>query len=67
MTHKIINSIWNKEVLPQHWKEPIIIPVYKKGDNLTNNYRGISLISNILVLRLTPYVDEIIEYHQCGF
>jgi len=67
MTHKIINSIWNKEVLPQHWKEPIIIPVYKKGNNLTNNYRGISLISNILVLRLTPYVDEIIEYHQCGF
>jgi hypothetical protein len=41
---------------------------------LTNNYRGISLLStsykmllNILLSRLSPYVDEIIGDHQCGF
>jgi hypothetical protein len=39
-----------------------------------NNYLGISLpstsckiLSNILLSRLSPYVDEIIGGHQCGF
>jgi hypothetical protein len=30
--HKLINSIWNKEELPDQWKQSIIIPVHKKGD-----------------------------------
>jgi hypothetical protein len=30
--HKFINSIWNKEVLPDQWKESIIIPVHEKGN-----------------------------------
>jgi hypothetical protein len=41
---------------------------------LTSNYRGISLLSisykmlsNILLSRLSPYIDEIIGDHQCGF
>jgi len=43
--HKLINSIWNKEELPQQWKESIIVPVYKKGDKTEySNYRGISLL-----------------------
>jgi hypothetical protein len=25
------------------------------------------MLSNILLVSLTPYVDEIIEHHQCGF
>jgi hypothetical protein len=29
--HKLINSIWNKEQLPDQWKESIIVPVHKKG------------------------------------
>jgi hypothetical protein len=56
-------------------KESVIVPIYKKGDKTDcNNYRGISLLStaykilsNILLARLTPYVDEIIGDHQCGF
>jgi hypothetical protein len=28
--HKLIISIWNKEKLPDQWKESIIVPVYKK-------------------------------------
>jgi hypothetical protein len=27
--HKLIKSIWNKEELPEQWKEPVIIPVHK--------------------------------------
>jgi hypothetical protein len=30
--HKLIISIWNKEELPEKWKESVIVPIYKKGD-----------------------------------
>jgi len=43
--HKFISSIWNKEELPQQWKESIIVPIYKRGNKSDyNNYRGISLL-----------------------
>jgi hypothetical protein len=43
--HKHFNSIWNKEELPDQWKEPIIVPIHKVGDKTDrNNYRGISLL-----------------------
>ena len=55
--HKLIIATWNKEELPDEWKESIIVPIYKKGDKTDcNNYRGISLLpttykvlSNILL------------------
>jgi len=73
--HKLIISIWNKEKLPEEWKESIIVPICKKGDKTNcSNYRGISLLptmykilSNILLSRLTPYAEAIIGDHQCGF
>jgi hypothetical protein len=73
--HKLINSVWNKEELPDQLKESIIVPIHKKGDKTDcNNYRGISLLStsynillNILSSRLVPYIDEITGDHQCGF
>ena len=80
--HKLINSTWNKEELPEQWKESIVVPIYRKGDKTQcNSYRGISLsfnsisfllitykiLSNILLSRLTPYAEEIIGDHQCGF
>ena len=42
--HKRITSIWNKEELPEEWKESIVVPIHKKGDKTDcNNFRGISL------------------------
>jgi hypothetical protein len=35
--HKLIRSIWNKEELPQQWKESIIVPIHKKGDKTDCN------------------------------
>jgi hypothetical protein len=73
--HTLICSIWIKEELSQQWKEYIIVPIHKSGDKTEcNNYRGISLLStaynilsSILLTRLTPYVNEVIGNHQCGF
>jgi hypothetical protein len=43
MTH---TSVWNKEELPDQWKEYIIVPIHKKGDKSDcSNYGGISLIT----------------------
>jgi hypothetical protein len=33
--HKLINSVWNKEELPDQWKESIIVPVTKRLTKLT--------------------------------
>jgi len=63
--HKVIICIWNKEDLPEEWKESIILPIYKKGDVTDcSNYRGISLLptmykilSRILLSKLTPHIE----------
>jgi len=65
--HKLIIAVWNKEELPEEWKQSVIVPIHKKGDKTEcNNYRGISLLpatykilSNILLSRLIPYAEEI--------
>jgi hypothetical protein len=61
--------------LPEQWNESIIVPVYRKENKIDcSNYRRIPLlstsykiVSNILLLRLSSYIDEIIGEHQCGF
>jgi hypothetical protein len=30
-THKLIKLNWNKEELLHYWKEPIVVPIHKKG------------------------------------
>jgi hypothetical protein len=74
--HKLINFVWNKEELPDQWKESIIVPIHKKGDKTDcNNYRGISLLStayrilsNILLSRdrLCGLVVRVLGYRSGG-
>jgi trans-aconitate methyltransferase len=60
--HKLINSI-------------TIAPIHKKGDKLTviitveyHCYQHhTKILSNVLLSSLGPYVDAIIEDHQCRF
>lgn len=73
--HIIIMQIWENEVIPEEWKEVIVILIHKKGDKLEcSNYRGISLIncaykifSKLLLQRLESYTSSFIEEHQAGF
>jgi hypothetical protein len=73
--HIHVNWIRNKEELPEQWKEPIVVPIHTQGDKtVVISYRGISLlsttykiVSNILLSRLTPWVDEMFGYRRCGF
>jgi hypothetical protein len=72
--HKLIHFVFNKKELPDQWKESIIVPVYKKGDETDcNNYHEISLLSTsykilsyILLSRLGLHIYNIGE-HQGGF
>jgi hypothetical protein len=36
--YKLVNSIWNKEELPDQWKESIIVPIYKIYKTDYSNY-----------------------------
>jgi hypothetical protein len=72
----LINYIWNKEELPDKWKESIIGPIRRKGgkSDCNNNYRWISLqsdsykiVSNVLLSSLSPYINEVVGDHQYGF
>jgi hypothetical protein len=48
LIHKHITSIWNKEEMPDQWKESIIVPIHKMGDKTyCNNYRWLTLLSNL--------------------
>jgi hypothetical protein len=54
--HRLIFSVWNKEELPQQWKEFIIIPIYEKGEKIDfNNYRGITLLSTAYKIYPTSF------------
>jgi hypothetical protein len=67
--HKLINSILNKEELPDQWKDSTTVPIYKNGDKTdSSNYHGISLqstcflyyIFHIYLLLLLPVTMNII-------
>jgi hypothetical protein len=53
--HKLINYIWSKGELPDHWKEPITAPIYKKDDKTDcRKYKGLSLL---------PILHKILSRH----
>ena len=74
---RVFNIIFDSGEFPNDWSKGIIIPLHKKGDtDNTDNYRGITLVSNlskiftsILNNRLLQWSEEnnIISDAQFGF
>jgi hypothetical protein len=74
VNHKTINSILNKEELPDQWKESVIESVHKKGDKTEEIsivgyhwYQQNIYFLNINPSSLSPDINESIGDHQCGF
>ena len=73
--YQLILMIWEKEQLPNQWKEGIIFPLYKKGDRLDcKNYRPITLLNvayKLFAIILNQKLVDIIETklgdYQSGF
>ena len=73
----IINLSFNQGIFPNLLKIANVIPIHKKGDKLDcNNYRPISLLSNISKIfencmhtRLTNFlrINKLLFSHQFGF
>jgi hypothetical protein len=61
--HKPITSIWNKEELPDHWKDSIIVPIHKNADkNGCNNYH-INFIQNFI----NYHSFTVKSIHRCNY
>lgn len=75
--HTLFNTILNQGYFPEAWSVGEVIPLHKKGDkNNVDNYRGITLLSNlgklftrILNNRLTTWAETYSVYieAQSGF
>jgi hypothetical protein len=70
----MVNSVWNKEELPQRWRQSVVVLICGKKVDKTGcsnwsitiaNY--IQYFINILLSRLTACADIIIGDCHCGF
>lgn len=75
MLHSLFAKIWEKEEIPEEWKEGLIMKLPKKGDlRDCVNYRGIMLLSvpgkvlnRILLERMKTAVDAQLRDQPAGF
>jgi hypothetical protein len=71
----LLNHCWQKQYIPESWKEARIIPTFKKRDrSKCENYIGISLLNEgykiyakIITARLQKTIEAIILEEQSGF
>lgn len=75
---KFFNRIWESGIMPEQWKNAIVVPFLKSGKSPTSpsSYRPIALTSclaktyeSIINIRLTfiLYSRNLIDMHQCGY
>lgn len=75
--YKFVLEIWDKESVPQQWKDANIVTIYKnKGDkSICGNSRGIALLAaagkilaKVMLSRIVQNISEdLLPESQCGF
>jgi hypothetical protein len=73
--HRLLTKIWEKEEIPEYWREGHLVKLPKKGDlHECSNYRGIMLLlvpgkvlSKIILERIKKIVDTKLRDEQAGF
>ena len=69
------NNVILQRIVPDHWKQLLIVPVPKKGDpTKTDNYSGIALTSGVskilnemILNRIASFIEPILRDNQNGF
>lgn len=75
LLYRLFKKCWNEKVIPEEWKEGIIVPLYKKGDRrVCSNYRGITLTSQVgklyervMELKIRSHIEVNLKEEQYGF
>ena len=75
MLEKLFKKIWDKNEIPQDWKDGHLTVLPKKGDlSLCDSHRGIMLLSvpgnvfsKIILERLKSAIDKKLRKNQAGF
>jgi len=65
--YELVRQIWEKERIPEEWKETIIVPIHNRRDrDSCENYMGIALgnaaykiLSNIILGKIKPYIEKL--------
>ena len=74
--HDILLDIWEKEAMPDDFRDALIVALYKNKGNRADcgNYRGISLLSiagkifaRVILNRLITVSEQNLPEAQCGF
>jgi hypothetical protein len=61
--HELVNSVWNKEGLPEQCMESYIVAVYKEVTKTdSRNYCGISLLSTSYKVSFSIILSEFNPY-----
>jgi hypothetical protein len=74
---ELMNGVWRGEGFPVDWREGVICPIFKKGEeNRAENYRGITLLNtwyklyaSVLSERMKREIEEkgVLPDSQAGF
>jgi hypothetical protein len=66
LTHhlmQLFQQILNSCIIPEVWKQRIIIPMFKKGSKTNpDNYRGITLLNTTLKLFTKVILNKLLQY-----
>jgi len=73
--YELVRQIWEKERIPEEWKESIIVPIHKRGDRgRCENYWGKALgnaaykiLLNIILGKIKPYIEKVMGDYENGF